>query len=424
MKKNLFYVLVLCLTARLNAEINLSAAYAAALKQSEALASQQELLIQAEERYKQAVGNILPTLNLGGLWFFEQNRQLPLNQNDPLAQQSTLRLSASQPLFRGFREYAALRQAKSSVRYQQLAQDWAALQLYSDTAQAFYLVLSLEKDLATQNSEIDLYAKRIDELRDFVRIGRSRETEILSVQSAQAILKTQIEQAKAQVSAAREMLSFLTGLNPAMILADNTPAPTNLDSLDSYLAEIPRRPDIRAATANIAVARESVNISQGQHLPNVDLGANYYFQRPSGSAQDVDWDAQIAVTLPLFMGGVVTAQTRQAKSQVRQAELSLEQQTRLAGQAIRNAYNNLRYDLSQAAALDDAYQIAEKSYKAESRDYKNGLVTNLELLQSLTAYQDTQRALSRALFAAKNDFAKLQSLAAKISTGTTSAGDK
>jgi outer membrane protein len=402
--KSFFFLVLACLATSLSADLGLPEAYALALKQSESLASQQELVTQAEERYLQAVGNVLPSLSASAWLGFQ----------DGLSRNSA-KLAANQPLFRGLREYAALRQAKGAIRYQELGQRWAALQLYSDMAQSFYLVLSLEKDLATQSGEIDLYAKRIDELKDFVRIGRARETEILSVQSAQAILKAQIEQSKAQVAAARELLAFLTGLDPSTPLSDDPAVLPELGSVEGYLSDIPKRPDIQAALANINLAKESVNIAQGQHWPSADLSGNYYFDNPGSDTQAGRWDAQIGLTLPLFMGGSVSAQTRQAKSQVKQAELNLRQQTRLASQAIRDAHAHLRYDLSQAAALDDAWQIAEKNFKAESRDYKNGLVTNLELLQSLTAYQDTQRALDRARYAAKADFARLQSLAARIS---------
>ena len=44
-------------------------------------------------------------------------------------------------------------------------------------------------------------------------IGRSRPTEVLTVQAAQAALAAQIEQVKSQISTARELLSFLTGFS-------------------------------------------------------------------------------------------------------------------------------------------------------------------------------------------------------------------
>jgi outer membrane protein len=395
--------------------LDLNGAFAAALKQSESLASQQELVLQAEDRYKQALGNVLPSVTASALWFLQDGHALPKSPGSATAQQTTYKLSADQPLFRGLREYAALRLAKGQVAYQDLANRWAALQLYGDTAQAYYGVLSLRKDLESQLKEVDLYDKRIKDLQDFVRIGRSRQSDVLTIQSAKAVLLAQMEASKAQLESSKQALAFLTGMDADSVLADDETPTAATDSLQSYLALIPTRPDVQAAQKNIDLAKENVNLAWGQHLPSADLSGNYYFQRPVGATQDVFWDAEIALTLPLFLGGSVAAQTEQAKSQVRQAELALQQQKRMAEEDLRTAYQNLGYDLSQAKALDDAYQISQKNYLAELDDYENGLVTNLDVLQALTTYQDTLRALDKARYAAKTDYARLQSLGAKIS---------
>jgi outer membrane protein len=396
-------------------DLNLDQAFAAALKQSESLASQQELVLQAEERYKQAVGDVLPSATANALWFLEDGHALPKGPGQPSAQQTSYHLSADQPLFRGLREYAALRLAKGQIAYQDLARQWASLQLYSDTAQAYYLVLAQQKDLETLQKEVELYAKRVNDLKEFVRIGRSRPTDVLTVQAAQAVLVAQIESSKALLDSSRQMLAFLTGLPAETALADGESPTAASEPLQSYLALIPSRPDIQAAQKNIDLAQENVKIAWGQHLPTADLSANYYPERPAGSNQNVQWDAEIALSLPLFMGGSIAAQTRQAESQVRQAELALRQQSRMAEADMRTAFQDLGYDLSQARALDDAYQITSKNYEAEVDDYENGLVTNLDVLQALTSYQDTLRALDKARYAAKTDFARLQSLGAKIS---------
>jgi outer membrane protein len=394
--------------------LSLDDCFKAALKQSESLASQKELLMQEEEHYKQALGSVLPNIHGNALWFWEDSHAIPAGPGEPTPEESTYSLTLTQPLFEGLRDFAALRQTKDSITQQDLATQWASLQLYSDTAQAFYLASSLEKDLSTQEGEVDLYTKRIAELRDFVRIGRSRDTEILTVQSAQAILIAQIEASKAQVAAAHELLSFLTGLPQDKPLIDDRSLPAALDSLEQYLQNIDARPDIKAAAVNVQMVGENVNIAKGQHLPSASLNADYYFQRPPGATQDSYWDADIAVTVPIFAGGIINSQTREAESQVRQAKLSLQMQRRLAEENLRTAYKSLHYDLSQAQALADAYRLADKNYKAESRDYSNGLVTNLDVLQALTDFEDTQRSLDKALFAAKNDFANLEALAARV----------
>ena len=70
-------------------------------------------------------------------------------------------------------------------------------------------------------------------------------------------------------------------------------------------------------------------------------------------------------------------------------------------------------DRSQLAALEMATDAARKNYEAQQRDYRLGLVTNLDVLQALTVFQENQRALDRARNTAKLNYLKLQTAAVR-----------
>jgi len=112
------------------------------------------------------------------------------------------------------------------------------------------------------------------------------------------------------------------------------------------------------------------------------------------------------------MGGIISSNVKTAQSQQRQSELQLSRVQRLAMEEIRSLYHNLKADFSQLAALQEAFNLAEKNYKANVRDYERNLVTNLDVLQALTAYQDTQRSLEKIRYLTKIDFNQLEAAAA------------
>ena len=64
-------------------------------------------------------------------------------------------------------------------------------------------------------------------------------------------------------------------------------------------------------------------------------------------------------------------------------------------------------------ALQEAFNLSEKNYQANVKDYKLNLVTNLDVLQALTAYQDTQRSLEKIRYLTKIDYNKLEAAAAQ-----------
>jgi outer membrane protein TolC len=101
----------------------------------------------------------------------------------------------------------------------------------------------------------------------------------------------------------------------------------------------------------------------------------------------------------------------EAVSQQTQAELSLSQIRRQAEEEIRSAHQSVVYDRLQLDALEKATVAARKNYEAQRHDYRLGLVTNLDVLQALTAYQENQRALDRARFTEKTDYLMLQAAA-------------
>jgi len=382
--------------------------FAQALRRSEAIASQSELIHQAEERYRQAGAALRPTLS--GIATYTWQESGAINTTITPTRQPNARLAATQPLFRGFREFAALRQTQALVDAQGAEYRNARLQLFQDVAQNFYEVLSLEQDLKNLDEQIGLNRQRQRELEERIRIGRSRVGEVLTVQSAVSTLNAQVEQLRAQLAAAREALAFLSGLDAATPLTDTEPLSANLAPLDDYLARIPLRPDVQAAQQRLAAAEENVAVAKGAHLPSLDLNANHYLKR-SGNLENVDWDVQLALTVPLYAGGATQSLVREAMSQSTQAELAASQARRQAEQEIRAAHQVAALDRTQLGALERATEAARRNYEAQRRDYRLGLVTNLDVLQALTDFQENERALDRARFAAKLNFLRLQTAA-------------
>ncbi len=396
--------------------ISLEACFRSALKQSEVMADNKELVVQAEEHYKQALSGMLPGISAGYTYFNEDTSKLiPANTDTSLyGDQATTKASISQPLFRGFRDFAALKLNQNLITSQKESYQWAALQLYQDTANSFYLVLSLENDIAILKKEAGLYDKRIQELRSRVAIGRSRTTEVLNVRVSLATLLAQMEQVRSQLSTARELLSFLTGLPPSTELSDSQNLPSSIGTFESYDAMLSDRPDIKAALARTEAAKNSVDIAKGAFWPSADISGDYYFSRPKGILQNSDWDATIIATLPLFTGGLNTSHLAESDSLLRQSQNDLEQTKRLAEQELRSNYRQLTYDISQVKEFQNATDLAEKNYVAVSGDYDLGLVSNLDVLQTLTSYEDVERSLNKAVYGLKTDMQALLAITASV----------
>jgi len=387
-----------------------------ALAQSETLAESGESLFQAEEQYHQAIGAVLPSANLNFTYFRQDDHSFYINQTGQLgstpAGQNRWTVTVAQPLFRGFAEYAALREAKDTVVLSRDATHWAAMQIYQDVAGAFYGVLSLERNRQLIADEVKLYDGRIKELRDFESIGRARNSDKETVQADQALLIATGVQVDEAIRVEREVLAFLTGKDANLKLRLTNQAPSEAGDLDALLQNLDSRPDIHAASMKNEAAKEFVRINKGAHLPSVDLLGHWYLDRP-GSNSNIQWDAAISATLPLFEGFSLVSKDRQAESLQRQTQLDLERQRRQATSDIRSAWRTLSGDLSQIRAFDSAYRLADRAYVHLEQDYKNGLDTNQDVLIALKSSRDAQRSLETVRFAARNDYEQLETIAGR-----------
>ena len=402
-------LLITCLSAAASdpatVALTLDQYFSAALQRSEVVATQSELIRQAEERYRQAGGALHPTLSGIASYTWQDSGARDVTASP--TRQPLARITATQPLFRGFREFAAVRQSQALVDAQGADYQNARVQLFKDVVLNFYDVLTLEQELKNLDEQFEQYQLREKELADRVRIGRSRPGETLTVQSTVSTLRAQVEQRKAELSAAREVFAFLSGLPASTPLYDTETIPADAGTLDAYLARLTLRPDVKAARQRLSAAQENISVVRGEHLPSLDLNANRYLER-TGALENVEWDVQLALTVPLYAGGSVQSRVREAQSKGTQAELGVSQIQRQAEQEIRSLYQSVTLDRSQLAALEMATDAARKNYETQQHDYRLGLVTNLDVLQALSAFQENQRAFDRARYNAKLNYLKLQ----------------
>jgi outer membrane protein len=390
--------------------LQLSTVFQRALKKNESVDIQSELHLQSQEQVKQAQGALFPTIN-GIASILKQETPATASNISP-GEQKNVRINLVQPLFRGLREYAALRKAHKGQENADANLAQAKMQLWMDVATAYYQVLIFRSEKNNIQTSLDLNQKRLDELNRFKKIGRSRESESLALQANMAALESSMAGAEAQLAAAEGSLAWVMNreVMPDQTLVDSVKIPEELKPLTWFSEKIASRPDLKAMQLNAENSTEDVTIARGGHLPSLDLLGNYYFVRP-GFLQNVSWDVQLQLTIPLFQGGVIQSQVREASSRQKQADLFHERSKRQALDQIQALYELVKGELLQSVKQKKAVELSQKNYQAEVRDYRLGLVTHLEVLQSLTSAQDNQRLADRLEYQTKSDYLRLMALA-------------
>jgi outer membrane protein len=383
--------------------------FQSALSRTEALPLQESQARQADERVSQARGGLLPTVGFNGV-FTRQHKPSTGSANAfTLADQRNLRLNLTQPVFRGLREFAGLRAAQAQSRAQEDQTRQVRVSVYSTVGQSFFNVAAAEQDVRDLEELLDLSQKRLVEIRDRVRIGRSRPGDLLSAQSQVATVQAQIQAAQVVLEQARDSFAFVTGLDrkTPVDLGAGSGLPEKIAPLADYLKRIDSRPDLSVQREQLASAEESVSVARGAHLPSVDLSGNYYLDR-TGILADTKWDFSVTATLPIFQGGVLQSQVREAAERRTSQELLVAQARRTAEREIQAAWQAADGALAQIRFLSEARDAADRNYREQQKDYRLGLITNLDVLQALNSYQDIRRSYDRTRFQARSALVALE----------------
>jgi len=240
---------------------------------------------------------------------------------------------------------------------------------------------------------------RSKELQRFVDLGRSRPSEVLSAQTTLASLDAQIASIEQFYSDSRQLLLFLTGVAPDVPLEDSQThaAPA---TLDDALSRAGKRPDLMATVEALNQADLQIRYEKGGYLPTLSFLGNYYTERV-GFLTDVRWDATFTLTVPLYEGGSTKAQVQQARAQEIIAQLTLARQKRDIERQVRTAFDDLTLSQTQVQAYGKAVDLANRNYAVQQKEYRLGLINNLELLQLLADLQTVKQQAAVADAAAR-----------------------
>lgn len=372
--------------------------YNQALIKNERIQIQKEKIIQFEQKYKEALGNIFPHISFQFTERFQDTSGVEAGEST-FAKTFVRRDSPEakfvlqQKLFSGFMEYAGLSSLKASIERERFNQNNIKRVLFLDVARAFYTVILLNKNLENVQKIIALAEERLSELNRRVRLGKSRRSEVLSMESQISTLRAQEEKLKGDIDKALELLFFLTGTTSGNIkLLDEMTDVNTLPSEEELLSHLSTRPDFLAIKKDVESKNYSLKMEKRSLLPTVSLLGDYYLKRV-GFQEPIDWDIYITLDVPLFQGGAGIARVREASSVFREAVFNQYFLVREEETEIKRMIAGLKSAIRQRQFLENAFAKMEESYKLYVNEYRLGLVNNLEVIQAMNNMLEAKKNL-------------------------------
>lgn len=387
--------------------VSLEQAYQSALKNMESIQRAQAAIVQAREQKNQLLGTLLPTVAAVGNYTKIEPPEAAGRNPFLLTQQYSAAIQLRQPVFRGG-SYAAYQLAKENVLLANFQKEATALNLYQLVINAYFNLSIAVSDVKNVEKLLQFSKERVKEIKERTLIGRSRKGELIEAEAQFHIAQSQYQQVMLNLKQAQENFEFLTSINSQDVLLPEA-IPDLVGSVGEYLVRLSKRPDILATAQQIQVANKQVDVAKGGHYPQVDLVSNYFLER-TGILETSTWDVGASVVIPIYQGGTVQAEVKQAIEQKRIAELTRKETFRSAERDIRISYQNILQIKQQLDYLRTALKKAEQVYQLNKKDYKLGLVTNLDVLQSLNVFIETKRSLDNLIALGNMNYKNLQAL--------------
>jgi len=366
--------------------MTLKQCFEAALTYSENVAISREEINIAKARYIQALGEVLPKINLEFSELLQDPQDNAANAGNDVGSTFTrlsrpeLRLNFTQSIFRGLQEFQAIKISKLDRKRRELLLKDAERLLFQDVAVAFLTVALTEMDIRTSEKIIGVSRSQVDDIRKRVDLGKSRQSEGTEQLADLALLEADLEKQKGERRIAYEMLSFLTGRVPQPQISVKNPMDQEQQPLAFFTAAAESRVDVQAARDASEIARRNVKVQQGDLLPKADVSANVYPLRV-GFQSGIDWDTEFRMTMPLF-NGVTIGNIKEAKSLFKQSQFEAEEKRRIAIHETKRNYEAFESSRAQLVKYRRAAAISEKSYREQNSDFRLGLLDNFDVLQS------------------------------------------
>ncbi|MFT8730655.1 MAG: efflux transporter outer membrane subunit [Acetobacter fabarum] len=298
-----------------------------------------------------------------------------------------------------------------------LNQQAMRLSIISSVATAMLNWVANTQALALTQAVLANRQHTYDLVRQTADIGTGTQLDVAESKSALHDVETNVEIYTRQKAEAFNQLTLLVGmpLSDATVQSLNTRA--SLDSVSAF-PDVPaglpsemiaRRPDIRAAEAELRAANDDIGAARAEFFPKIQITAangtasnniTRLFQSGMGA-----WNVAPQITVPLFDAGRLMAQLKQAHSRKREEiaryEKAIQQSFREVADALIGRETYVRQTTAQqnaVAANKRQYALALQRYKAGYDPYLETLVAQRALYTAqLSAITTQLQALSNSV---------------------------
>ena len=373
-----------------------------------------------------ARAGLRPNVSFGGSATLESDdvNEPPGVKSDTFSNFS-LSLDATQPLYRLDR---TIRLGQARTREEKAKADYAVRtqQLIERVVERYFGVLQARDDFRFAVTNREAIDQQLRQTQQRFEVGLIAVTDVEEAKARFDLASAREIEAKNALDNARETMRETIGEYPEELAALGAdiplavPDPADIDAWTDTALE--RNLPIRSASLAVAIAKEEIRIASAGAQPTVDLvgraAATDKNRKPTGGSEAVSASIGLRLNVPLYTGGRVSAETREARARHRESTHIQERSRRDAVRQTRQAYLGVESAIARVEALRQAVVSSQSALDAVDAGFQVGTRTSVDVL-------DAQRDLFQArndLAAARYDYIR-NALRLRLAAGTLVPSD-
>jgi outer membrane protein len=277
-------------------------------------------------------------------------------------------------------------------------------------SQAYFEVLRTQDSLESVQAEKTAVARQLEQTKQRFDVGLSAITDVHEAQAQYDSVLADEVLAQNNLTNSFEALREITGTEHHELSQLDTQkfkASSTDESVDTLLESAKNQNlDLLAARISQDIARDSISLADAKNLPSVSLDAGYTLMQEhddDNSYRDI-YDpinnATVGLTLsvPLYTGGKITSETKQAEYSYVQASQQLEATYRNVVKNVHAYYNNINASIGAIKAYQQTVVSAKSALEATEAGFDVGTRTIVDVLDSTRRLYEVNRNLSNSRY--------------------------
>lgn len=316
-------------------------------------------------------------------------------------------LQLRQPIYRK-PLLAGLEQARYIVDDAEAMLEQTLQELGARVASAYLEALLAVDQLALVEQQRSALEVQLDAAQKALAGGSGIRTDIDEARARLDMNRADALQAQQNIVHTRRQLELLIGGAPIGELAPLDTArlpllPPDPSTFQAWLALAEAAsPEIRSLRARIETARTEVEKASASRYPTLDAVA-LYSRSGSENVTSPDtryrnWALGLQLTMPIYSGGMISSQVRQALAQQTRAEELLEAARQDLSLRLHREYRGVTEGVLRVQALEQSVRSGEELAVSTRRAFAAGSRTRLDILNAEQSLQVARRDLAQARY--------------------------